>query len=99
MSKIKHTEFHCRMIAYNEPVAYNKTFVQVCGNKIKDSIGKRCLRRRHLKGKEKWRNKEKSRNGRARPSCVRVPLIGHYRVAASLCSALSQSYENDFLFS
>ena len=27
--KIKHTEFHCRMIAYKKPVAYNKTFVQV----------------------------------------------------------------------
>ena len=22
--KIKHNEFHCRMIAYNKPVAYNK---------------------------------------------------------------------------
>ena len=73
MRKIKHNECYCRMIDYNKPVALNKTFVQVCGIKIKDSIGKRCLRGRYLKGKEKWRNKEKSRNGRARPSCVRVP--------------------------
>ena len=72
MRKIKHNEFHCGMIAYNKPVAYDKTFVQVCGIKIKDSIEKRCLRGKYLKGKGKWRNKEKSRNGRTRPSCVRA---------------------------
>ena len=71
--KIKQNGFHCRMIAYNKPDAYNKTFVQVCGIKIKDSIEKRCLRGRYLKGKGKWRNKEKSRNGRAHPSYVRLP--------------------------
>ena len=55
---------YCRMIAYNKPVAYNKTFVQVCGIKIKDLTEKRSLRGSYLKGKGKWRNKEKSRNGR-----------------------------------
>ena len=73
MRKIKHNEFHCRMIACNKPVAYNKTFVQVCRIKIKNSIEKRCLPGRYLKGKGKWRNKEKQRNRRGRPLCVRVP--------------------------
>ena len=31
--KIKRNEFHCGMIAYNKPVAYNKSFVQVCWKK------------------------------------------------------------------
>ena len=53
--KIKHNEFHYRMIAYNKPIASNKTFVQVCGIKIKDSIEKRCLAWQVLEGEREMK--------------------------------------------
>ena len=55
MRKIKHNEFHYRMIAYNKPIASNKTFVQVCGIKIKDSIEKRCLAWQVLEGEREMK--------------------------------------------
>ena len=72
------------MIAYNKPVAYDKTFVQVCGIKIKDSIEKRCLRGKYLKGKGNGEIK-RSHAMDAHALHVFARLIGHYPVAASLC--------------